>query len=324
MVTNQPYQHAEGTPPLDDSWWATLLAEEERYLVQRSGQRNGENAGDIREGHTPPGFKNSPVDWEQVEQLFERDETIALMVSGYNRGGLLVEGQGVHGFVPISHLVQVSCEIPEDEREFILADYVGRSLYLKVIECEHARGRIVFSERAALASAGRRIQLLNELQSGECVRGVVTNVTDFGIFIDLGGVEGLVHVSEISWGRVRHPSDAVAVGQEVTAYVIQIDRERARIALSLKRLCHNPWEKAGERYYPGQVVNAVVTSVVPFGAFARLEEGLDGLIHVTEMSQHGELIHPPDIMEEGQQVRVRILNIDAARQRLGLSLKLTR
>src|SRR3990172_710549 len=145
MVTNQPYQHAEGTPPLDDSWWATLLAEEERYLVQRSGQRNGENAGDIREGHTPPGFKNSPVDWEQVEQLFERDETIALMVSGYNRGGLLVEGQGVHGFVPISHLVQVSCEIPEDEREFILADYVGRSLYLKVIECEHARGRIVFS-----------------------------------------------------------------------------------------------------------------------------------------------------------------------------------
>jgi small subunit ribosomal protein S1 len=178
---------------------------------------------------------------------------------------------------------------------------------------------VVFSERAALASTGRRNQLLRELTPGDCIQGIVTNITDFGVFVDLGGVEGLVHVSEISWGRVRHPTDAVEVGQRVTAYVIQIDKERTRIALSLKRLCDNPWEHADERYQPGQVVQAVVTSVVPFGAFARLEEGLDGLIHITEMSESGS-IPPEQIVEEGQNVTVRVLHIDAQRQRLGLSL----
>jgi small subunit ribosomal protein S1 len=230
----------------------------------------------------------------------------------------------VHGFLPISHLVQVSSEVLEEDREAILEEYVGRSMYLKVIECEPARGRVVFSERAALASTGRRIQLLNDLKTGDCIRGVVTNITDFGIFVDLGGVEGLVHVSEISWGRVRHPSDAAHLGQEVTAYVIQVDRDRSRIALSLKRLCSNPWAFAEEHYKPGQVVDAVITSVVPFGAFARLEEGLDGLIHVTEMGQGGESVDPADFLSEGQPVQVRILHIDAGRQRLGLSMNLAR
>jgi small subunit ribosomal protein S1 len=322
MVNNRPLTESEGVPPVDEAWWSALLAEEERFTSSKTNHRNGGEALDGRDHYPTAATRGAGVDWQQVEELFERDETVSLLVTGHNRGGLLVEGEGVHGFVPISHLVSVSCDTEEDEREQILAEYLSRTLYLKVIECDPARGRIVFSERAALASSGRRNQLLTELLPGNCVRGVVTNITDFGIFVDLGGVEGLVHVSEISWGRVRHPNDAAQVGQEVTAYIIQVDKDRARIALSLKRLCDNPWEYVEDRYTIGQTVDAVITSVVPFGAFARLEEGLDGLIHVTEMSQSGQPVIPADILEEGQTVRVRILHIDATRQRLGLSLKL--
>jgi small subunit ribosomal protein S1 len=165
--------------------------------------------------------------------------------------------------------------------------------------------------------------LLDELKVDTCAHGVVTNVTDFGVFVDLGGVEGLIHVSEISWGRVSRPGDVVHVGQEVNAYILQVDKERSRIALSLKRLCNNPWETAVERYYPGQLVTAVVTSVVPYGAFARLEEGLDGLIHITEMElDEGQT--PADFLEEGQVVKARILHIDPSKQRLGLSLSMER
>lgn len=320
MVNNRSYRQAEGLPPLDEAWWAALLAEEERFGVQHNNAHKGMDENhDSHENQAGFISKSFDVNWDQVQNLFDRDETIALSVTGHNRGGLLVEGQGVFGFVPISHLVSVSCEISEDEREEVLEGYIGRSLYLKVIECEPARGRIVFSERAALATSGRRNQLLDELQQGTCVRGIVTNITDFGIFIDLGGVEGLVHVSEISWGRVRHPGDAVQVGEEVTVYVIHVDKEKARIALSLKRLCDNPWATADQRYHPGQIVDAVVTSVVPFGAFARLEEGLDGLIHITEMQPKDGRDDPAEIAE-GDTVQVKILHIDCSRQRLGLGL----
>ena len=320
MVSKRSFQSKENLPQLDEAWWSALLADEDRFIPNHQIQR-GEERFDFGD-HASSQDSFTRVDWERVEELFSLDETVSLTVSGYNRGGVLVEGENIHGFVPISHLIQVSCETFEDDREQVLSEYVGRSLFLKVIECEPARGRIVFSERAAQASSGRRNQLLSELHPGECIRGIVTNITDFGIFVDLGGVEGLVHVSEISWGRVRHPGDAVKVGEEVTAYVISIDRERARIALSLKRLCSNPWDYVEERYHPGQVVDAVVTSVVPFGAFARLEEGLDGLIHITEMSHLAEEIINDDGIEEGQTLRVRILHIDATHQRLGLSLNL--
>ena len=163
--------------------------------------------------------------------------------------------------------------------------------------------------------------LLRNLSPGSCAAGTVTNITDFGVFVDLGGVEGLVHVSEISWGRVQHPSEVVSLGEQVVVYVIQVDPKRARVALSLKRLYPNPWETAEDRYYPGQIVDAVITSIVPFGAFARLEEGLDGLIHISEINPSDEL-DGIGALHEGQPVRVRILHVDASKQRLGLSLKL--
>ena len=159
------------------------------------------------------------------------------------------------------------------------------------------------------------------LLPGQCVSGTVTNITDFGVFVDLGGVEGLVHVSEISWGRVRHPRDVVELGETVQVYVIHVDRDKARVALSLKRLCANPWETAEQRYQPGQMMEAVVTSIVPFGAFARLEEGLDGLIHISEICPEENLPNPTDVLHEGQLVHVRVLHVDGAKQRLGLSFR---
>ena len=316
------YQEQTTPPqPMDESWWEAVLAEEDAHVETAPGRS-------ARTPATPP-YWDEPrhdhmgddtyLDWDQAFELYEQDQVVRMVVSGCNRGGLLVSGERLHGFVPISHLVETPCQI--DDAEAWLSMYIDRTLDLKVIECDRERGRVVFSERAAQSRPGSRNMLLSNLTPGNCAKGIVTNITDFGVFVDLGGVEGLVHVSEISWGRVQHPSEVVSLGQEVVVYVISVDPKRARVALSLKRLHQNPWETAEARYAPGQIVDAVITSIVPFGAFARLEEGLDGLIHVSEISDGDD----PEAMGgliEGCQVRARILHVDAPKQRLGLSLKL--
>jgi small subunit ribosomal protein S1 len=268
----------------------------------------------------PVGNNTEALDWDKACELYEKDQAVGVEVVGYNRGGLLVNAPGLQGFVPVSHLV----DNPGDsfDMEDWLGSYIERCLNVKVIECDQDRGRVVFSERAALAGSGSRNKLLTDLIPGDAIQGEITNITDFGVFVDLGGVEGLIHVSEISWGRVRHPADVVHLGQTVSVYVINVDRDRARVALSLKRLYSNPWETAEQRYFPGQLVDAVVTSLVPFGAFARLEEGLDGLIHISEMWQGDPSGDQAEPLQEGQHVRVRVLHVDGARQRLGLSLRL--
>lgn len=322
-----------GLPPMDESWWEAVMAEDEAKnaaILSRKSAQAGNGAGVAnpqRANHkrTPPELP--AVDWSKAIDIYECDQLVTLQVTSYNRGGLLVAGDGLQGFVPVSHLLEAPAEVGESSdvpiREDWLAGYLNQALCLKIIECDPERGRVVFSERAALAEPGTRNSLLHGLRPGDCVRGTVTNVTDFGVFVDLGGVEGLVHVSEISWGRVHHPTDVVAIGQEVPVYVIQVDPERARIALSVKRLYPNPWETAEKRYYPGQVTEAIVTSIVPFGAFARLEEGLDGLIHISEMECGNANNQPADVLQEGQHIQVRVLHVDGARQRLGLSLKIT-
>jgi len=303
-----------GPPPIDESWWAAVLAEDENSPTSPAGR--------VQRTSSKKSTRQLSVNWELARQIYEQDETVSLQVVDFNRGGLLVEGSSLHGFVPISHLVGMSGEQTDEERDHQLSKYVGGCLTLKVIECDPDRGRVVFSERAALSEPGRRTELLESLDSGDRVCGVVTNVTDFGVFVDLGGLEGLIHVSELSWGRVRHPSDAVEVGDRLEVYVISVDRVRLRVALSLKRLKPNPWETAEARYLPGQVVEAVVTSVTPFGAFARLEEGLDGLIHMSEMMVSSSAPRPCDVVHEGQRIQVRVLHVDASRQRLGLSMRI--
>jgi small subunit ribosomal protein S1 len=301
-----------GPPPIDESWWSAILAEEEPASRESAG-----GPRTLAEKRNP---RQLAVNWGKARKTYDLDEAVNLVVVGYNRGGLLVEGADLQGFVPISHLVDLSEDSAEEDRDRLLSKYVNTSLRLKVIECDPARGRVVFSERAALSEPGRRTALLTTLRAGDQICGVVTNITDFGVFVDLGGLEGLIHVSELSWGRVHHPEELVRVGQLLDVYVIQVDRDRLRVALSLKRLSPNPWETAEARYQPGQTFEAIITSILPFGAFARLEEGLDGLIHVSEMNSAGDEVKPEIFLSEGQHVQVKVIHVDASRQRLGLSL----
>jgi len=304
-------QYFESEIPIqDDGWWASVLAEEESRGPYPAGKpQKTEEAG------------KPSTDWGKAGRLYHQDEIISMLVTSFNRGGLLVEGEGLNGFVPCSHLVDLPSQAGEDCREDNLSDYVGRPLRLKIIECMPEESRLVFSERAARAEAGKRPELFNTIQTGQHLSGEVTNVTGFGVFVDLGGVEGLIHISELSWGRVSHPNQICKIGQRVDVQVMEVAPERCRIALSLKRLTTNPWEKAQASYPINMVVPAVVTTLVPFGAFARLEEGLEGLIHTSEIPL------PPDrnikdFLTPGQNVRVRVLQVDATHQRLGLSLKL--
>jgi small subunit ribosomal protein S1 len=323
MVIKQP--NNSKVPEIDEAWWAALLADEEKNKY--SGMKElaqSDEVDELESQITKRGLKTSEIDWQMVQNLFASDQVITLEVNGFNRGGLLVGGSGVHGFVPISHLLEINCLTDENEKETLLSGYVGRTVAFKVIECDPERGRVVFSERAALAESGKRNLLFSEIYPGKRVCGVVTNITEFGVFIDLGGVEGLIHVSELSWGRVRHPTEVTKVGEMVQAYVIQVDQDRSRIALSLKRLIPNPWETAEERYHPGDEVSAVITSIVPFGAFARLEEGLDGLIHSSEYVAGSAPDELDESLYEGQVVKVKVLNVNAARQRLGLSLNISK
>jgi small subunit ribosomal protein S1 len=297
-------------PAYDDGWWASVLAEEE----SRAGASTPKTAK--AEDHGKP-----PLDWGRALSLYRKDEIISMAVSGYNRGGLLVEGDELYGFVPCSHLVDMPVQAAEDCRSEFLVGYVGKTLKLKIIECVQEEGRMVFSERAARAEAGKRPMLFGSLQTGQHVVGEVTNVTDFGAFVDLGGVEGLIHISELSWGRVAHPSQVVGIGQQVEVLVLDVAPERCRIALSLKRLFPNPWETVEQRYPIDAVFPAVITALVPFGAFARLEEGLEGLIHTSEIMLP-ENTNLKEFLVPGKTVKVRVLQVEASRQRLGLSMRL--
>jgi small subunit ribosomal protein S1 len=206
------------------------------------------------------------------------------------------------------------------ERVSKLSDRIGDSLTLCLIEVDVEQQRLVFSERAATNGPSSPVSLLNTLRPGDTCQGRVTNLTAFGAFVDLGGMEGLIHISEMSWDRVRHPGDVLHPGQEVTVYVVGVNPDERRIALSLKRLRPDPWKGVESRYQVGQIVEGTVTNVVSFGAFVRLEEGLEGLIHISELAE-GSFLHPRSVVHEGDKVQVRVLNIDKHNHRLGLSLR---
>lgn len=297
-------------PEIDEGWWASVLADEPSIYTEFH-EINCKPCGN----HPLDG-----VDWDCVNRVFERDEVVLLEVTGFNRGGLLVQREGIQGFVPSSHLVEQLLENGEEEKQARLAEYVGKSLYLKVIECDPAAERVVLSERAAQAGEGTRKELFDSLTQGTIVCGVVTNITDFGAFIDLGGVEGLIHVSELSWGRVEKPANYLKLGQRVKVMVLQVNESSSRIALSLKRLTPNPWENLVNNYRPGDIVSAELTSVMRFGVFARLAEGVEGLIHISSLPIDQRQKDISRLFSPGQQVKVKILHMDAERRRLGLGL----
>lgn len=259
--------------------------------------------------------------WEHLNDLFADGTVLCLPVTGYNKGGLLVECDGMQGFVPISQLLDAPIHADEYARMDYLANHVGQTLDLKVIELDRAQNRIILSQRAARWGECCPDTLLATLRSGDVCEGVVSNLCDFGVFVDLGGVDGLIHVSELSWRRVHHPRDVLRLGQHIRVYVIDVDNNRRRIALSLKRLQPNPWATVAERYRPGMVVAATITNVVEFGAFARIEDGVEGLIHISELVPQGNEVAPHAVVHEGEQVRVRVLSVDSDNQRMGLSLR---
>jgi small subunit ribosomal protein S1 len=222
--------------------------------------------------------------------------------------------------VPASHLLVLSPSLSEDERHDELQRLIGTTLRLKVIEAEPEQHRFVLSERATRHDESSRRELLDRLSPGDVCQGQVTKLCSFGAFVDLGGLEGLAHVSELSWGRVASPDDVLQVGQPVEVYVLNVDRERGRVGLSLKRLRPDPWRFVEDRYQVGQIVEGVVTSVTDFGAFACVEEGLEGLIHISELAE-GSFLHPRNVVREGDRVAARIIALDGERRRMGLSLR---
>ncbi len=259
--------------------------------------------------------------WRRLQQCYESGEVIEARVVNYNKGGLLVNLDGVRGFVPSSQVSSIS-RGSDTQKQSEMARMVGQTLMLKVIEINRNRNRLILSERQAAMDMreGRKGELLSALKEGDIREGVVTSVCDFGAFIDIGGADGLVHLSEISWSRIKHPGEVLKPGDKVQVYVLSIDNERKRIALSLKRTQHEPWATVGERYQIGQMVEGVVTQLAPFGAFVRIEDGIEGLIHVSEMGD-GRIQHPRDVLQEGGVVQARIIRIDPARKRIGLSMR---
>ena len=313
-------------PPLEEGYWAALLKEGE-FAEPISYYEEAEIETSLDYDHfetdsMPSQLNSDHSDWVAIQEFMDSDQTIDLLVIGYNRGGLLVEWQTLRGFVPASQLINFPATAHVSARRAALADRIGQSLSLRVIELNPQQNRLILSERAARVEAGERAQILTRLQPGDHITGSVTNLCDFGAFVDLGGLEGLIHISELSWGRVGHPTDMLRRGQEIDVYVLSVDRENARIALSLKRLYPDPWKTVGDRYQIGQIVSGLVTNVVDFGAFACIEEGLEGLIHVSELAE-GHFLHPRNVVEEGQHIEARILSIDSDARRLGLSLRLS-
>jgi len=264
-------------------------------------------------------------DWRDAEELLKTGAILDTQVAGFNKGGLIVRVGKVRGFVPATQLENAGRRkdvATGENAELDLSTLVGKKLKLKVIELDRERNRLILSERAAMRETrkAQKEQLLTNLKEGDVLTGAVTSVADFGVFIDLGGVDGMIHMSEMSWTKIGHPSDLVKVGDQVQVQVLSVDRERERIALSLKRLTKEPWQTVEEHYKPGDLVNGTITKLASFGAFARLEDNIEGLIHISELADR-RINHPKEVVKEGDTLQLRVIRVDAARRRLGLSLK---
>jgi small subunit ribosomal protein S1 len=261
-------------------------------------------------------------DWKRAEELMENDGVWEGIVADANRGGVIVPFGNLRGFVPASHVLDLPRGLNEDERKMRMSRLVGQAISLKVIEVNRKRRRLVFSQRDA--NRGTREQrkevLLDQLREGETRTGVVSGLRDFGAFVDLGGADGLIHISELAWHRVNHPREVLKVGDEVEVYILRLDAEGKRIGLSLKRLQDNPWSTVDELYHVGQLVEGVVSRVAQFGAFVSLDPGIEALLHTSQIADP-----PPEdptlVVHEGQHLLMRVISVEADKQRLGLSLK---
>jgi small subunit ribosomal protein S1 len=283
-----------------------------------------------QEGHAVLSLRRAGLErkWRSMQEQFEAGAIIDAPVIDHNKGGLIVDC-GIRGFVPISQIVDFprrpQNDQPRDAAQEIaekLQPYVGRKLRLKILEVNRKANRLILSEKVALYEERRekRDELFSSLQIGQKVSGTVRSIAPFGVFIDLGGIDGLVHKSELSWNKVNNPEAGYKVGDQVEAEVIDINHERGRISLSIRKLQPDPWHSTVADFKVGDVIDGTVTKLVNFGAFVRVRDGLEGLIHISELS-HQRVAHPGDVVHEGQTIKLKIISLDSERHRLGLSLK---
>ena len=253
--------------------------------------------------------------WQMLEDAFETSESIIGIMNGKVKGGFTVDIEDIRAFLPGS-LVDV-----RPLRETIHLE--GKPLEFKVIKLDQKRNNVVVSRRAVLEqeNSAERDALLENLQEGQEVKGLVKNLTDYGAFVDLGGVDGLLHITDMAWRRIRHPSEMVNVGDEVPVKILKFDREKNRVSLGMKQLGDDPWVSITKRYPEGVKVQAVVTNLTDYGCFAEIEEGVEGLVHVSEMDWTNKNIHPSKVVTVGDEVEVMILDIDEERRRISLGIK---
>jgi len=257
--------------------------------------------------------------WRVLQERFETGDVFEAEITGFNKGGLLANVEGVNAFIPMSQVVGAK---PGSDGTNPLSAQVGRELQLKVIEINRRRNRVILSERAALQEwrAEQKDRLLDELAEGEVRTGTVASIRNFGVFVDLGGADGLVHLSELSWDRNAQPEELFKIGDEVSVYILRVDKESKKIALSIRRASPEQWEQMITQYAVGDVVPGVITKLVPFGAFARLPGPVEGLVHVSEIVER-RIAHPEEVLEDGDVVPLKIVRIEHDRHRLGLSLR---
>jgi small subunit ribosomal protein S1 len=289
---------------VDDAYRASLqVGDRVPVVILKESARHGGILVSLKKGQ----------DWLHVQDLLESGEFLEAQVTGFNRGGVIVPFGRLRGFVPNSHLTSLPPGLRGKRLHQAKSELVGQILSLVVIEVDQQRQRLVLSERAP-----RRQQLLEELTEGEVRTGIVRNLVNFGAFVDLGGLDGLIHISELDWKHVDHPSEVLSVGDEVEVYILSVDRERERVTLSRKRLLSDPWERVTATLDEGEVVEGTITDVVPLGAFVEIGKGITGLIHASEMLDGQATCFD---LEPGSPVTVRVLEIDEGQRQIALRLQ---
>ena len=299
----------------DQGWWDFILSNEPLEPNDDLGSVNVKKV---------PRDVNDNNEWEYIEELYQKDVVIQVTIIGYNKGGLLAKTDRLQGFIPVSHILNENQSGKLEDQMEVFKEHVGQTSNVKVIECNRALNKVVLSERAAQTEDGKRKELIASLTPNTIVKGKVTNITNFGIFVDLGGVEGLVHISELSWGRVRHPEDHASLGDVISVLILSVDTKEMHVALSLKRLNPNPWFELERKYQPGDIISAKISKILPYGAFAELEEGVEGLIHITTLEMNDKIKDLNEVFIVNQTVFVEILHIDSKKHRLGLALAKTK
>jgi small subunit ribosomal protein S1 len=298
----------------DQGWWDFILSNEP---LEADDELGGPS---MKKATRDPGENN---DWEYIEELYQKDVVINVTIIGFNKGGLLAKADKLQGFIPVSHILNENPVGKQEDQAEAFKDRVGQTSNVKVIECNRTLNKVVLSERAAQTENGKRKELIGSLTPNTIVQGKVTNITNFGVFVDLGGVEGLVHISELSWGRVRRPEDHAKLGEMISVLILSVDTQEMHVALSIKRLNPNPWFELERKYKPGDIVTAKISKILPYGAFAELEEGVEGLIHISTLEMNDKIKDLKEVFNVSQDVLVEILHIDSKKHRLGLALAKT-